>query len=78
MSDNDDRFAEMKPSQLLAEQEKRADKLRAAKDDGDPAKVKKAAAAVEELRTWQRSQSAAPADGTTANPDTVSATVKES
>jgi hypothetical protein len=78
MSDNDDRFAEMKPSQLLAEQEKRADKLRAAKDDGDPAKVKKASVAVDELRAWQRAQRSAPADGTTANPDTVSASVKES
>jgi hypothetical protein len=76
-------FSELKPSQLLAEEEKRREALLEAKASGDKKKLDKAKAAVDELRTYQRTRrddAAAAANDGVARPDTVraSTSVKES
>ena len=76
-------FSELKPSQLLAEEEKRREALLEAKQSGDKKKLDKAKAAVDELRTWQRErrdEAAASANDGVARPETVRAAtaVKES
>lgn len=72
---NREALAGLRPSQVLAEQERLADELAEAKAGGDPDRLKAAKVAVDRFRTYQRSLRPEPSDGE-ARPDAVNVTTQ--